>query len=52
MVETALVCWEVGRESDSLNTLKNSTKIYCMSSHFLGIIRMERESVERLGLMD
>ncbi len=34
-----------GRGSDSVYTTKNSTKVYGVSIHLLGIIRMEREGV-------
>jgi hypothetical protein len=49
--ETWLVWTEEDRRgSDSMYTRKNSINVYCLSIHLLGIIRMEREDVERAGV--
>jgi hypothetical protein len=39
-----------GREFDSINTGKDSTELFYMSMYFLGIIRMEREGIEKAGV--
>jgi hypothetical protein len=39
-----------GRELDSINTGKNSTEVFLMSMYFVGIIRMEREGIEKAGV--
>jgi hypothetical protein len=41
---------EAGRGCVAANTGKNSTKVYGMSIHLLGIIRMEREVIEKAGV--
>jgi hypothetical protein len=57
-----LTDWELGRtaarprigkswrEFNSLYTGENSTEVHGMLIHLLGIIRMEREGVEKLGI--
>jgi hypothetical protein len=41
---------EAGRRCVAANTGKNSTEVHGMSSPLLGIIRMEREGVEKAGV--